>query len=416
VNRIAMALRKLSFDRRTGVSLRSGEHTENERAALFLPLAAGSAPPRFIKKIGARANLPTEHLSLTRIASAREPSPPVLRATETGRAPEFRFAVSASNSMVQQPLTTIHVTASFNDVFIDFRSVLRSLDAFLAFESAISTEIYAPDQNQFCVAEHETEELLGILDQAISQAIYSIENDSPPGENFVEAQLCPDSLMSVGDTCADFYIAAMRPTLPGVVAIGNGRGPMPYADVTQSKFQFVPQFDQNKIHLLVNGSTISSSIQLLPSDLGGVPVPISITIPNNPFQVERFEVSAPNATTRVVDLKIVNADCAAVTSAFSAHLGPGQLISNFVDWLCPAIDATLTYSKVDGRWTPTYQDRDAFPTMDIWRKDSNGQLSTLYHSPEGPAFWRGLTGLHRIREEIRLEKQRLDEDQACFTY
>ena len=294
---------------------------------------------------------------------------------------------------------------------------MLQLDSFWGYENELGVDIQATSLNQLCIAENDTQVLLNDLKAAVNTAILNVESQTAPGSETLSVAMCPDSLMAIGENCVDVYIAALKPPsfFFGTLAIGNGRGSDPYAGIQQSKFQFVPHFDTGKMNLLINGSSISGDVPL-PSWLSTTPLHFEVTVPATPFQIETFTVSAPTADKRVVVLKIVNADCALLQGMASQQSLPVALVGKMVDLFCPAIDMTLTYSKINGLWPLTYVSRDAYPTLEVIEKTPTGLLKQVHMSPESKNFWGGLMGLYKFNEQVQREYNLLDQDQQCFTY
>ncbi|MGV3710640.1 MAG: hypothetical protein ACO1Q7_17590 [Gemmatimonas sp.] len=231
-----------------------------------------------------------------------------------------------------------------------------------------------------------------------------------PAHAIAKANMCPDSLMSVDEYCLDVYIAAN--TLLGIPGSGNGRGSDPYARFEQSKFQFIAHFNEEpaRFDLLIGGSVIAGNVGL-PTGHNWV---FDFTAPYVPqWNIEKMSVTSINDTTKRVDLKVVNGQCAvAQNMALSSGIANLTLPGVFVDVLCPAIDAELTYKKSSGSnvWFPTAIVRDKYPTYDVWKKSSSG-MERLYHGEEGLPS--GLLGLFRVRAEIDRLLQDLNDDHMC---
>jgi hypothetical protein len=212
--------------------------------------------------------------------------------------------------------------------------------------------------------------------------------------------------MAIDDTCLDFYIAA--PTVFGFI-VGNGRGPDPFANVHQSKIQFVPQFSQNKFTLLWSGTAVAANVPL-PSGSSWSWSPVSMYIPPNPWQVEELRIDAPSATRRVVSPKVVNADCGMTTGVLQTQNLPGAPLGGLIAAACPAIDARIVYDLQGANWVPTSYVRDSYPTLDVWRKTAGG-YQLLHHSEEQRPG--GLLGLSPLKETIQQEQDELLIDPTC---
>jgi len=247
---------------------------------------------------------------------------------------------------------------------------------------------------------------LEAIKQQVQQAINAIASGSAPGANLTATNMCPISLMAVGDTCLDFYIAA--PTALGILQ-GNGRGPDPYAGVNQSKFQFVPKFNENKFHLLVSGTGIAVNIPL-PSGSQWTWTPVSIYVPANPWQIQQFRIAATSPTRRVVTFKVVNADCGLLTGVLQGQNLPASLLGGLIAAACPAIDAEVVYEQQGTDWAPTSYIRDSYPTLDVWKKTASG-FSLLRNSRESSPG--GLLGLQQLMGKIQNEQNELLNDPAC---
>lgn len=312
------------------------------------------------------------------------------------------------------PIAGIVISATSlgnSGVYYDFRQLESMIASFWKYGSNVDV-VWNGYEVPDCAAESSMFFELDELANEIQQAIDAISSGAAPGANVAATNYCPDSLMQAGDTCADVYIAA--PKHLGFI-VGNGRGPDPYANVSQSKFQFIPHFNSGTATLLVSGSEVRVDIPL-PSGQGGwttTPI-VNWYVPSNPWQVEKLQIDAPTLDRRVVTLKVVNADCGMATGLLSSRF-PGQEGTAWfglaVDAACPAIDMTITYDRNGANWHPNYVVRDAYPTLDIFEKLASGQFQLIHHSEESNIG--ALLGLQQLKEKINHEKDELLQDPTC---
>jgi hypothetical protein len=100
---------------------------------------------------------------------------------------------------------------------------------------------------------------------------------------------------------------------------------------------------------------------------------------------------ATSDTTRVIQIKGYNGYCNYIP------------LSGTTDFICPAIDALVKFTKRNGQWVvaDSANDvlRDRFPTMDIYHEDATQQFQPLYHSPE--TKWTELYTKHSTLETWR---------------
>ena len=256
----------------------------------------------------------------------------------------------------------------------------------------------------------EEDELIQDVSRVIADleaAKFEIESSLNNGIE-LEARTCPDSLMGPGDSCLDSYISSWSPYNFYPLGIGNSRSSDFYATRDQTKFFFVPKFDENKFHLIVGNSTLQTFIPLpgFPNKL------LEWTVKENKWQVEKLVIDSVSATERLVSLKVSNAHCGAAMDALG---GTGWLQGDgwIVAAACLSIDVQVRYQKVGANWNPVSYLRDAYPTLDVWQKDANGIPQRLLHSQER-GILSGLTGIERLIGQIKQIKGRLQEDDDCF--
>jgi hypothetical protein len=338
-------------------------------------------------------------------------------AQNASMADQSSLLVGKRASMALPPIQALGRVTTYGvgpDLIIDYWYIEAVLDAIWKYagDFTMSFTPYGSD----CEGEQELVDQFSSLITALDEAINAKEEEQTYGNPLEKRQLCPDSLMGPEDTCADFYIASMNGSdtfrMLGI-NIGNGRGPNPFARRQESKIQFVPDFDHGKFHLLVSNSVLSGVVNF-PSGTGWGPISYIANFPATPYDIDKFDVTRVSETEYVVDFKIETSACGSAEFGLSARVSPSDaLMQQMIEALCPAIDATITYRRVDGHWRPTFVERDAFPTLDIWRKVGPNDFVLDHHSEERNAA-SGLTGLYRLREQIRRERDNFLNDPTCM--
>jgi hypothetical protein len=92
-----------------------------------------------------------------------------------------------------------------------------------------------------------------------------------------------------------------------------------------------------------------------------------------------------------VQVKAYNGYCQSIPKAYTT------------DFICPAIDAVVQFTKRSGQWiiADGVNDvlRDRFPTMDVYHEDASHNFQPLFHSPE--TKWTELYTKHSTLETWR---------------
>lgn len=279
--------------------------------------------------------------------------------------------------------------------FGDFNALIRSIWGLYG-TVTIQWNGFFPD------CEDESELYLALQDALkwLNDAEQAFVNANAPDISVANRAFCPDSLMQPGETCADFYIAALTSTFMGVSLAGDNRDPNALATKKESKVQFVPHFD-NPSHtydLLINGSILLDPVPSYP-----------VIFPETAFQVSSLTIDTVDTDHRKVTLKLSNAACGQTLQALH-DLGLDGM-SKLADMACPHIDAELNYTREGTRWVPTTVVRDGYPTLDVWRKESGGGWTLLDSRHETNTS--ALFGISKMKYEIQHKLDEINNDQTC---
>lgn len=292
----------------------------------------------------------------------------------------------------------VYASPLTHDWFFDTREFERLWYGLSARDAEFDAQLtYFIDSEAPCEEASETWIKLEELDRLVDQIIARLETVEATSNGLSLQNACPVDLMAPGQSCLDFFIVA-ETALLGTLG-GNDRPfPQPYADISASKIFVVDDFDNNKVTLQLAGTPVGFSYALpsLPADWNFVKV---AEFAPSLFMVDRLEVSAPDASTRVLSLSIKNAVCPYIQWGLQA-IEPGM--GEVFDMVCLNIDATFTYVRDARGWVPASLDRDAFPTVDVFRMNQDRTLEHLWRS--GERHWTALTGFYRLKEKIQAAK------------
>lgn len=287
------------------------------------------------------------------------------------------------------PLATVTITATpwEPNWFIDMRQISAVWASLLRFQNGtIGVDVVTYEGGPAaCTTASDAWFVLDELERDLQELIAALQSSVPPGQEFDEQTLCPDSLMTVGMTCLDFYIA--QATALGFM-MGDNRGSNPYADLNQSKAFVLEDFNNNRVTLLITGSTC-----LYPRVLvGGYPLVLPGFVrfgADSSGQVNVFRVDSLDANTRRVTFSITNGVCPHSRTFLYSYFPPGTVPSWANDMACPPIDAEIIYVRDGSRWKVDQVSRDGFPNLDIHRKMPDGTIQRIHHSPNrrGGALW-----------------------------
>lgn len=69
--------------------------------------------------------------------------------------------------------------------------------------------------------------------------------------------------------------------------------------------------------------------------------------------------------------------------------------------VCPAIDASIIFTKVGGAWTTSERaiSRDNYPSMGVYNEGAGGSFTPVYEDPEG--HFSALWGVDRMIQKLR---------------
>lgn len=311
-----------------------------------------------------------------------------------------------------QNLAAWVITASPNGNWFFNTRVLHGIwSALLKWSGDLQVEHVSYDGGQHpCEILSETWLILEDLRRDIEDALALLAANGGTNQDFDATVLCPDSLMSVGQTCLDFYIA----TATAFLFDGNNRDTDPYAGIEQSKVFLIADFDNNRLLLEISGTVMfGTSLHWK----GGHPAPITFGatyFPSNEhLQINRLTVDSLGDNQRVVTMQIGNAACAAgeayLTEAFGTY---DKIPKSLLDAFCLDIDAKIWYERDRNGWVPSLVERDAFPNLDIHRKRADGSLETINQSTArtrtlGFMF---LSGLLKLKYDVEDRQQELQDD------
>ncbi len=156
-------------------------------------------------------------------------------------------------------------------------------------------------------------------------------------------------------TCIDMFIAAKT----AGPFNGDNRNSDPDAGYEASRVQ--TYFDLDGLSGTMYFSSSTSWLPFVP------------TAPPDTAQSGAW-IWATSDSTRTVQIKAYNGYCQYLPGAGSS------------DFVCPAIDAVVKFTKRSGQWiiANSANDvlRDPFPTMDVYNEDANHQFQPVFNSPE----------------------------------
>lgn len=310
----------------------------------------------------------------------------------------------------------LHITAIPGELnwLVDMREISAMWASLLrAQHGEIQTFVITYDGGPSgCAAASDAWFVLDELEDDLEALVSALEGGVQDGEEFDAELMCPDSLMQVGNTCLDFYIA--QSTALGFM-LGDARGMNPYAGIEQSKVQVVEDFNNNSVKLLIQGSTI-----LLPTLTFSGLYPLMLLSPtsfgSSGGQVQVFRVDSLNADTRKLTMSISNSVCPAAQNWLLNYF-PSSPPDWAMDMACPPIDAEVYWVRSGAKWVVDSVARDGFPNLDVIEKMSNGLLQVIHHSPSrvGGAVW--LWGALDLLYKVREEKNQLMEEMngsSCY--
>ena len=258
-----------------------------------------------------------------------------------------------------------------------------------------------------CAMLSETWHELESVKQDLLDIMAKLSAGEGTGADYDQVNVCPDSLMSPGQSCLDFYIAA---ALAGPLD-GNNRSTDPGANITQSKVFVVDDFNNGRVFIYVAGTAAFYPLAWR----GGLPMSVGMSYfpPQPNIQIRSVEIDAPSRDVRTVTIKIGNALCA-TWEQWLADKFPGDAPSSAVRAGCPDIDAKVSYERDAFGWRPSRIVRDAFPNLDIFRMQPDRSLKLLHHSAarweRGPFGGLFLVGIFRLIYNIQQEQDKLMND------
>ncbi len=335
-------------------------------------------------------------LSLSAGTRRKSIANPSLRAIEGTGVPE------ASLGGVHT-MATITVTASpWGNWFFDMRAIAGIWAALSHWSNQLDVEFVSFEGNIHpCAVLSETWHQLEAVRQDLLTMLQLLAGNGGVAQDFDATNVCPDSLMTPGQTCLDFYIA----TATATIMAGDNRGTDPYANIHQSKVFVLDDFDNNTVNIFVNGSTV-----LIPFSWRlSAPHVFTIGFPANPWaQIKSLEIEIPDENTREVTISIANAFCA-TWEYYLLGMFPGGVPESTRKAGCPTIDAKIRYARDGLGWHPVHVIRDAFPNLDIFRKMPDGSMALLNQSNARTRVggWIFLLGINRLIYDIEQQQNEL---------
>lgn len=309
-------------------------------------------------------------------------------------------------------LSTITITASpiNHNWFFDFRNIIGiwygTHSPNLSFDGTI-VWFAGPSP---CQTASDDWLMLDQLERKIDDMIAALSGVDESAAAFAAQYQCPDSLMAPGQNCLDFYIQA-ETALLGLLEGDSRTLPMPYASLAHSKVFVIDDFNNDRVKILVAGSTINIPWITWPS---GSDRPSVFTkqhsFPALPSQmIERLDIDMSDPNIRILRISISNAVCPWVQMGL--YIAGYPSASALLDGACLNIDAEVKYERYLDHWRVTNITRDAFPSLDVFYKDANGTLNLIDRTTE--KHWTFLTGLLKIKSKIQQAKYEVLNQQGC---